>query len=204
MTAAAEADGLYHGEPLPVGSKGRLSSGWWGMIAVIATEASLFAYLLFSYYYVAAQTVSAWPPKGPPKVALAVAGTVVLLLGSVTMWWGEKGVRAGKRGQLLFGLGSSVLLAIAFLVLEGIEWSNKDFSLASNSYGSLYFTVTGFHMLHVIVGALMLTALFGWTLLDYFGARRHSTVSIAVMYWHFVTAVWIAVFFTFYVMPHLR
>ena len=46
--------------------------------------------------------------------------------------------------------------------------------------------------MHVIVGALMLAMLFVWTLLGYFGVRRHSTVSIAVIYWHFVTAVWIA------------
>ena len=71
----------------------------------------------------------------------------------------------------------------------------------SNAYGSLYFTITGFHLLHVIVGALMLTMLFVWTLLGYFGVRRHSTVSIAVMYWHFVTVVWIAVFLTFYIAP---
>jgi cytochrome c oxidase subunit 3 len=204
MNAHVDPDVLYSGEPLPVGSKGRLSSGWWGMIAVIGTEASLFAYLLFSYFYVAAQVVGPWPPKGPPKLDLAIAGTIVLLLGSVTMWWGEKGIRAGKRSQLLLGLGSSVLLAVAFLGLEGTEWSKKGFTLSSDVYGSLYFTVTGFHMLHVIVGALMLLALFGWTLLGYFGARRHSTVSIAVLYWHFVTAVWIAVFISFYVAPRLQ
>ncbi len=201
--AAADvaAQPLYRGEPLPVGSKGRLSSGWWGMITVIGTEASLFAYLLFSYFYVGAQTVTRWPPNGPPDLALAIAGSVLLILGSVTMWWGEKGVRAGKNGQLLFGLGASVLLAVGFVVLEGIEWSRKTFTFMSNAYGSLYFTITGFHLLHVIVGALMLTMLFVWTLFGYFGVRRHSTVSIAVMYWHFVTIVWVAVFLTFYIAP---
>jgi heme/copper-type cytochrome/quinol oxidase subunit 3 len=170
---------------------------------VIATEAALFAYLLFSYFYVAAQTVGPWPPGGPPKLTLAIAGTVVLLLGSVTMWWGERGIRAGQRGQLLVGLGASVLLALAFLALEGLEWSRKSFSLMSNAYGSLYFTVTGFHMLHVLVGVVMLAMIFVWSLLHYFGARRHSTVSIAVMYWHFVAIVWVAVFVTFYVAPYL-
>jgi cytochrome c oxidase subunit III len=199
----AEAESLYSGEALPVGSKGRLSSGWWGMLCLIATEAALFAYLLFSYFYVSAQVTGAWPPGGPPNLGLAIAGTVVLLLGSVTMWWGERGVRAGRRGQLLLGLGISVLLAVAFVGLEGTEWSHKDFSLTSNVYGSLYFTITGFHLLHVLVGVAMLVMLFVWTLLNYFGVRRHSTVSIAVMYWHFVTAVWIAVFLTFYVTPYL-
>lgn len=203
FTATANHRTLYAGEALPVGSKGRLSSGWWGMLALIATEAALFAYLLFSYYYIAAQVVGRWPPDGPPKLDLAIPGTIVLLLGSLTMWWGEAGVRKGRRSQLLIGLGVSILLALAFIALEGTEWTKKGFSLASDAYGSLYFTVTGFHLLHVIVGVLMLSLLFVWSCLDYFGARRHSTVSIAVMYWHFVTAVWVAVFFTFYVTPYL-
>jgi cytochrome c oxidase subunit 3 len=201
MTDAA--DTLYRGEALPVGSKGRLSSGWWGMLTLVATEAALFAYLLFSYFYVAAQTIGAWPPGEPPKVYLAIAGTVLLMLGSVTMWWGENGIRAGKQSQLLIGLAASVLLGVAFTVLEGIEWSRKDFTPASHAYGSLYFTITGFHLTHVLVGVVMLVMLFAWTLVGYFGARRHSTVAIAVIYWHFVTAVWVAVFLTFYVTPYL-
>lgn len=194
---------LYAGHPLPVGSKGRLSSGWWGMLTVLATEAALFAYLLFSYYYIAAQHTGPWPPGGVPKLELAIPGTIVLLLGSATMAWGEAGVRRGRRGQLLAGLGISIVLALVFVVLEGIEWSRKGFTLMTDAYGSLYFTVTGFHLLHVLVGVLMLAMLFVWSALRYFGVRRHSTVSIAVMYWHFVTAVWVAVFFTFYVTPYL-
>jgi cytochrome c oxidase subunit 3 len=199
----SEAEALYRGEPLPVGSKGRLSSGWWGMVTLIATETALFAYLLFSYFYVASQNGGAWPPGGPPKLYLAIPGTIVLMLGSVTMWWGEKGIRAGRQRQLLIGLGASVLLGLAFVALEGIEWSHKNFTPKTNAYGSLYFTVTGFHLTHVLVGVLMLIMLFVWTLLGYFGVRRHSTVAIAVMYWHFVTAVWVAVFLTFYVSPYL-
>src|SRR5215467_11398379 len=174
----ADADILYGGHALPVGSKGRLSSGWWGMLAVIATEAALFAYLLFSYYYVSAQRVGPWPPGGMPKLDLAIPGTIVLILGSVTMWWGERGIRRGRRGPLLLGLGLSILLAIAFIWLELTEWTRKGFSLSTDVYGSLYFTVTGFHMLHVIVGVIMLAALFIWAALGYFGMRRHSTVSI--------------------------
>ena len=197
----ADAEALYGGEALPVGSKGRLSSGWWGMLVVIATEAALFSYLLFSYFYVAAQHVGAWPPAGPPKLGLAVPGTIALLAGSVTMWWGERGIRQGRQRTLLLGLGLSILLAIAFVALEGLEWSRKGFTLTADAYSSLYFTVTGFHLLHVLVGVLMLATLLVWAAIGYFDARRHSIVSIGVMYWHFVTAVWLAVFASFYIMP---
>ena len=199
----ADADLLYGGDALPVGSKGRLSSGWWGMLALLATEAALFAYLLFSYFYVAAQGTGTFPPGGPPSLDLAIPGTIVLIAGSVTMWWGERGIRAAKPRQLMIGLALSVLLAIVFVGLEGYEWGRKGFTPATHAYGSLYFTVTGFHLAHVLIGVAMLVLLFIWTSLGYFGVRRHSTVAIAAVYWHFVTVVWIAVFLTFYVSPYL-
>jgi cytochrome c oxidase subunit 3 len=188
---------------LPVGSKAHHASGWWGMLTVIATEATLFAYLLFSYFYIASHAQGAWPPHGAPSLKLAIPGTIVLLAGSVTMWWGERGIDRNRPRQLLIGLAVSFILGIAFIVLEGIEWAGEPFHLSSGVYSSLYFTVTGFHLAHVIVGLLFLTVLFIWTALGYFDANRHSAASIGVLYWHFVTAVWVAVFFTFYIAPRL-
>ena len=54
-----------------------------------------------------------------------------------------------------------------------------------------------------VFGVLMLASLLLWTVLGHFDENRHSAVSIGVIYWHFVTAVWIAVFFTFYIAPRL-
>ncbi|HWG11538.1 MAG TPA: cytochrome c oxidase subunit 3 [Rhodanobacteraceae bacterium] len=188
---------------LPVGSKGRNASGWWGMLALVATEGTLFAYLLFSYFYLASHSPPPWPPTGPPSLSLAIPDTLVLLAGSATMWWGERGIALGRRGQLAIGLALSLLLGIIFIALEGIEWAGKPYTLNSSLYSSLYFTITGFHLAHVVVGLLILAVLLLWTALDYFDENRHSAVSIGVIYWHFVTAVWLAVFFTFYIAPRL-
>lgn len=188
---------------LPVGSKGHDASGYWGMLTLLATEAALFAYLLFSYFYIASHAPAPWPPHGAPSLDLAIPGTIVLLAGSVTMWWGERGIERGRVGQLVAGLIVSMVLAIAFMVLEGIEWAGKPFTLSTDVYSSLYFTITGFHLAHVLVGLLILGSCLLWTLLGHFDENRHSAVSIGVIYWHFVTAVWIAVFFTFYIAPRL-
>ena len=58
-------------------------------------------------------------------------------------------------------------------------------------------------MMHVAVGLLMLAALLAWSLLGYFDQRRHSPLSIGALYWHFVTAVWLAVFGSLDLAPHL-
>lgn len=189
--------------PLPVGSRGRLSSGWWGMWSVVATEAALFAYLLFSFYYVASQAHGPWPAAGLPKLRIALPDTIILIAGSATVWWGERGVRRGHKGQLRLGLAATLVLGIIFLALQGLEWRDKTFTPASHAYGSLYFTITGFHMAHVVAGLVMLAFLLLWSLLGYFDVRRHSAVSIGAVYWHFVTVVWLFVFATIYVSPYL-
>lgn len=188
---------------LPVGASGRNSVGWWGVLCLIATEGSLFAYLLFSYAYLAVQRGQAWLPDPHPSVALSGPNTLILLASSVAVWWGEQGVKRQKRGQHLTGLGIAILLGLVFLVVQVFEWKSKTFTLASSSYGSLFFTITGFHMAHVAVGVALLAVIFVWSAMGYFSPRHHARVSVAAIYWHFVDAVWLCVFFTFYVSPYL-
>ena len=187
---------------LPVGAAGRNSVGWWGVLCLIATEGSLFAYLLFSYYYMAVQHGPAWRPAHP-SLALSGPDTLILLASSVAVWWGEEGVKRGRRGQTQAGLAVGIALGIVFLVVQAFEWRAKTFGLATSAYGSLYFTITGFHMVHVAVGVLMLSMVLLWSALGYFSPRHHARVTIAAIYWHFVDAVWICVFFTFYLSPYL-
>jgi len=197
------AEAMVAEAPLPVAAKGKNSVGWWGTLCLIATEASLFAYLLFSYYYIAVQRGPAWSPEPHPSIKLSGPNTLILLASSVAVWWGEEGAKRGARGRQLTGLGAGVLLGLVFLVVQGFEWKAKSYGLDTGSYGSLFFVITGFHMAHVVVGVAVLIAVFTWSAAGYFTARRHAPVSIAAVYWHFVDAVWLCVFFTFYVSPYL-
>ncbi len=189
---------------LPTGSIGALANGYWGMVGLILTEAALFVYLLFSYYYDAVQPhVASWPPDGNPDLSLSLPNTVLLLASSVAVWWGEHATRHGRRGSQLAGLLLGFLMGVGFVVVQLFEWKAKTFSLNSSVYGSLFFTITGFHMAHVLVGLAILLAVLVWSFLGYFGPIRSSPVSIGAIYWHFVDAVWITVFFTFYITPRL-
>ena len=196
-------DLIQPGFALPVGSKGVHASGWWGMLSLILTEAALFAYLFFSYFYLAAHALGSWPPGGIPSLNIAIPGTLILIAGSFAMWWGERGMERGKPGQLARGIVAALVLGTIFLAMQAYEWSRQPFTLSAGVYSSLYFTVTGFHILHVIVGLLMLAVLLVWTGRGYMSADRHAAASIAAVYWHFVTIVWIAVFFTIYLAPRL-
>jgi heme/copper-type cytochrome/quinol oxidase subunit 3 len=190
---------------LPVGAIDTRASGWWAMIFVVFTEASLFAYLLFSYFYLAVQPhePGTFPAGGTPDLTLALPNTVILLLSSVAVGWAQFNIERNDKRRLCLGLGVGAVLGMIFLVIQYFEWAAKPFALASNTYSSLYFTVTGFHMAHVVVGVIMLWALFAWSAMGYFNRVRYAHIHIGALYWHFVDAVWLAVFFTFYITPML-
>lgn len=190
---------------LPVGAIDTRASGWWAMIFVVFTEASLFAYLLFSYFYLAVQPhePGTFPAGGTPDLTLALPNTVILLLSSVAVGWAQFNIERDDKRRLCLGLGVGAVLGMIFLVIQCFEWAAKPFTLASNTYSSLYFTVTGFHMAHVVVGVIMLWALFAWSAMGYFNRVRYAHIHIGALYWHFVDAVWLAVFFTFYITPLL-
>jgi cytochrome c oxidase subunit 3 len=196
------ADAIYDGQSLPVGGQDRNSTGWWGLLCLIATEASLFGYLLFSYFYIAVQRGPDWLPNPHPSIKLAGPNTVILLASSVLVWWGEKGVKRGRRGQQLLGLGAAILLGGLFLAIQVLEWKSKAFSLSSGSYGSLYFVITGLHMAHVFAGVVILICVFGWSAMGAYEPRRHQPVTLGGLYWHFVDVVWLFVFSTFYLSPY--
>lgn len=190
--------------PLPTGSIGALANGYWGMIGLIVTEAALFVYLEFSYYYYAVQPhAGSWPPDGTPSMRLSLPNTILLLASSFVVWWAERATKRGARLQQTAGLAVGFLMGAVFVAIQGLEWENQTSSLSSNSYGSLFFIITGFHMAHVVVGLLILAAVAVWSSGGYFGPARSAPVSIAAIYWHFVDAVWVTVFFMFYLTPRL-
>ena len=180
------------------------ATGWWGMVLLILTEASLFACLLFSYFYLRT-TVPAWPPVGidKPNLTLPLPMTALLLLSSAAYWWGERGVRRGNVGHLELGLAASFLLGAGFLALQAVEYSHKTFSPQTNVYGSLFFTITGLHGSHVLAGLLMNTVVQVRTWLGHFTARRHAAVANVGLYWHFVDVVWLFVLTSLYLSPHV-
>jgi cytochrome c oxidase subunit III len=188
---------------LATGAVGTRTSGWWGMVMLIVTEAFLFAYLLFSYYYFALEYGRAWLPDELPSFRLSGPDTAILIASSLAAWFGEHGLRHGSRIRAVIGLAAALVLGLVFVGIQWLEWSDKPFMPSSHSYGSLYFVVTGFHMAHVVAGLLILAALVLWTALGFFDRIRMAPVSIGVAYWHFVDVVWLTIFFTFYVTPRI-
>ena len=187
---------------LPVGGWRKKSSGWWGIWLLIATEASLFGYLLLCYYYLWSQTKRSWPPDGLPNLTLPSINTALLLSSSGFVYLAERAVRKNKKWISVFWFVIAIAAGMAFVAVQAKEWLDKDYTITTHLYGSLYYTITGFHMLHVVAGLIILSVLLLWTALGYYDERRYEAVSIGGLYWHFVDVVWLFIFTSFFLAPY--
>jgi cytochrome c oxidase subunit III len=186
---------------LPVRPIGR-PTGWWGMLFVVITEATLFAILLATYFYTRFRSPGPWPPDGEPDPRLLkpVIMTLLLMASSVTVYVAELGSRAGNRRRLHAGLAATFALGLSFLILQGFEYHEKLAELrpSTNAYGSLFYTITNLHALHLVIGMAFLVFCIVRILQGKVRPGRHDALSVSVLYWHFVDAVWIAVFSILY------
>ena len=155
---------------------------------------------------------AAWPTGGPGHVGgnfstitpwgIPFLNTAILLTSGVTVTLAHHMLRAGRRGQLLLWLGLTVLLGATFLGFQAHEYieayTEKNLTLGSGVYGSTFFMLTGFHGLHVTLGALMLSIIWLRCLSGHFNKEHHFAFEAVAWYWHFVDVVWLFLFVVVY------
>jgi heme/copper-type cytochrome/quinol oxidase subunit 3 len=197
VTAIAET-------PVPARSA---SNGWWAMVLLIATEATLFAVLLASYFYVRFKTAGGWPPDGigDPKLLRATVMTGLLASSSLFVHAAEAGIRRGSRRALVAGLALGFLIGLAFLGLQIWETDvvAREFTPRTDAYGSFFFTITGAHSAHLGAGLLLVAWIQVRAWFGAYSPRRHLGVQMAAVYWHFVVIVQLAIFATLYLSPRI-
>ena len=107
-------------------------------------------------------------------------------------------LRAGNRGMLKIFLAATFLLGFLFVYLQATEYIHAyhelGLKLATGIYGSTFFMLTGFHGLHVTIGAIMLTVIWLRCMKGHFTPQRHFAFEAVAWYWHFVDVVWLILF----------
>jgi heme/copper-type cytochrome/quinol oxidase subunit 3 len=198
------------GELLPAYATGPDAFGYWGMWFLIATEALLFSSLLASYYYLRFHAgLHNWPPNHLPLPDLVLPSimTVILWSSSIPVAIADRAIKKGNVRRMRIGLFCGWLLGLTFLTLQfAKEWPDtlKQFTPTGSAYGSLFFTITGFHGFHVFVGLALSTFVQIRAWQGAFDQRRHLMVQNFGMYWHFVDAVWAGILFTVYIFPRIH
>jgi cytochrome c oxidase subunit 3/cytochrome o ubiquinol oxidase subunit 3 len=127
-----------------------------------------------------------------------LVGTACLLSSSLTIHLAEAAMRKSNRFGFLFLWGLTILLGVAFLVCTGKEWHeliwDDGLTISRNLFGSTYFTLVGFHALHVTIGLILLTTVFCLAWRRALSEHDHTAAEVISWYWHFVDGVWIVVF----------
>jgi heme/copper-type cytochrome/quinol oxidase subunit 3 len=186
----------WHLESLPLDEK----RGTWAVALAIVTEALLFVSLFFAYFFVGRRHRPR--PAQPPKVVLAIVMLAILLASSGTVWAAERSLLRGSRrgGRAL--LMATIALGMVFVAVQILEYRSglQELLPTTDAYGSLFYVITSFHGLHVIVGLLMLGFV---ALLPNLEPDRspHRPLHNVALYWHFVDVVWIFVVGFLYLLP---
>jgi cytochrome c oxidase subunit 3 len=143
------------------------------------------------------------PPKDViPATGIPLLNTILLLSSSVTITIAHHALKAGKRGALNFWLFITIALGFTFMGFQVYEYihayTDLNLKLSSGIYGSTFFMLTGFHGLHVTIGASMLTIMLLRCLKGHFKPDNHFGFEAAAWYWHFVDVVWVGLFIFVY------
>jgi cytochrome c oxidase subunit III len=177
---------------------------YWGFLGILAIETTVFACLVASYFYLRF-VAGSWPPGGhePPDLLLPTVNTFVLLASSVAVWWADRGIEKGDSRRLAIGLAIGIVLAAVFLVLKVVEYSDAPYRWDSHAYGSIVWTIVGFHSAHVATLVMKTTVVDVLAWRGYFNERRRLGAKVNGIYWHFVVLVWIPLYLTLYIAPRL-
>jgi cytochrome c oxidase subunit 3 len=175
-----------------------------GMLLFISSEVMFFGGLFATYFSARASFAGAWgPPSGAPELEILPVPlpiTLILLTSSLTMHWAVRAIARGDSGRLRLWLVVTLGLGLVFLAGQVYDYTTLGFGISDGVYGTVFYTLTGFHGAHVfggVVGLSILTARAGQ---GQFSARNHVAVEAVSYYWHFVDVVWVALFTTLYLL----
>ena len=148
-----------------------------------------------------------WPTAGPaakeaikvvPAWGLPAVNTLLLLTSGATLTWAHWGLMKDKRNQLIIGLVLTIVLGVVFLFLQSHEYAEAEFTIKSGIYGATFYMLTGFHGLHVTMGAIMLSIILFRVVKGHFSSHEHFGFEAVAWYWHFVDVVWLFLFIFVY------
>jgi cytochrome c oxidase subunit 3 len=167
-----------------------------GAVVWISSELLFFGTLFGAYFTLRAQSDGPWPPEGAEVPRLAAAlGTALLVTSSATVQLAARHAAAHRPAQMRRWLLATFALGAVFIAVQIREWTTLPFAVDDHSFGTIFYTLTGFHGLHVL-GGLAALAVLTWRSTE--RPVRHDAIEVMSYYWHFVDVVWLALFSTVY------
>ena len=194
-TAALEQAGAIEQLGWTLPDRGRVA-----VLCLFTTEFALFTIFVVAYVFYIGKSLTG--PTPSQVLELPVWATICLLSSSVTVAIAERALKGNRVQQFKLWTAATILLGLEFLRNTAVEWRHliQDFHLTitTNLFGTTFYSLVGLHASHVAIGLslLLLALVLGLRGSMQGQARRFELLS---WYWHFVDAVWVAVFTVVYV-----
>jgi cytochrome c oxidase subunit III len=183
---------------LPSYAFSHASPMWWGTMGMIAIEGTVFALVIMSYFYLRSRA-DVWPLSAlPPDLLWGTLNTVILLASAVPNHFAKKAAEAEKLQAVRLWLCVGILFGLVFIGIRVQEFATLNVRWDSSAYGSVVWTLLGFHTAHLVTDVadtIVLAVLFFTGPLE---GKRFVDVSENAMYWYFVVFAWIPIYLTIY------
>lgn len=175
----------------------RMSTGRIALLVAMGTETVFFLTLLVAY--AALRNEVQWNvPHNLSRLTVPLVNTIILLLSAVGASWSNKAIRDDNMPALQAGLTITLLLGLVFVTGQIYEFSHAGLRISDQAFGGVFFTLMGFHALHVLGGIVFLALNLARARLGDFSAKRHEAVELGNGFWYYVTAVWLVLFAALY------
>jgi cytochrome c oxidase subunit III len=172
-----------------------------GMACLIVAESAIFTIFVVAYIFYIGKSVSGPTPR--QVLETPIFYTICLLSSSLTIHIAGSVLRRGRNSIFLAWWAVTVLLGALFLYGTGQEWHrliyDHGLTIATNLFGTTYYSLVGLHATHVIVGLLMMAVVLAFAVAGKVRRDHARRIDVLSLYWHFVDAVWVVVFTVVYV-----
>jgi cytochrome c oxidase subunit 3 len=176
-----------------------------GFALFIVSEIFFFLAIFWAFFHSAIgpdiEIGAQWPPAGIQTInpfELPLLNTILLLSSGVTVTYAHHSLIQGNRAGTLYGLVFTIILALVFTTLQGVEYTVSSFTISDGVFGSCFYFGTGFHGLHVIIGTIFIVVGLWRTLAYHLTTNHHLGLEAGILYWHFVDIVWLFLYIFIY------
>lgn len=164
-----------------------------GTLLVIAADAMALAGILAAYFGVKDGS-SAWPPKGVSVgTYIPTMVTITAVMASFSVQWGLFASRRNDQRNAAMAMVMTVFLGVAMANAEWLAFTRAGFGVSAHAYGTFYYLLIGYHLVHVLVATVLLMLVAGRALAGHFSRDRHEPVRAVTIFFHYTNAVWFVV-----------
>ncbi|TAM91333.1 heme-copper oxidase subunit III [bacterium] len=171
-----------------------------GFLLFLFTDSIFFTAYIFAALYLRS-AAPVWPPVGVerPDVNLGAVNAIILFGSGITAHYAMHRLKESRLAGYIWFTIATIILGSAFLGGQAYEYAHIHATWSGSTFGAAFFTLTGLHGFHVLVGVVYLIVTLLQSLAGKYTPERHFGLTAATLYWHFVDVIWVVLFFLFYI-----